>query len=85
MLTPDSRLGRFGRWLRSKRNFYLFSILGVGMPVWALEVWLTREFGSGPGWIVFLGVVSVAGAWVWGFFMWRFFASKYPVDEVTRP
>jgi|KBSMisStandDraft_5_1062788.scaffolds.fasta_scaffold511768_1 hypothetical protein len=85
MLAPNSRIVRFGTWLRVKRNFYLFSIVGFGGPFWLFEIWLTADFASGAGWVAFLGLLSFLGAWAWGFLMWQFFASQYPsMRQVER-
>jgi len=77
-------MSSFGRWLRVKRNFYLFSTLAFGLPCWACEIWATQEYISGVAWIVFFGVVGLGAGWLWGFFMWRFFAWKYPSTRTNE-
>ena len=78
MAAPISPIARFATWLRSKRNFYFFSVFAVGVPAWAFEVWLLRDFSTGALWVLFLGALSVAGALLWGFLMWHLFAWQYP-------
>jgi hypothetical protein len=53
MTAPKPALVTFGTWLRVKRNFYLFFILGTGIPTSLVEVWLTREYVPGVLWIFF--------------------------------
>ena len=84
MTAPISTLATFGIWLRSKRNFFLFSILGFGIPIWLLEIWLTWEYIHSALWISFLAVVSLGASLLWAFGMWHFFNSKffpYPLNR----
>jgi hypothetical protein len=78
MPAPASAVARFGAWLRRKRNFYVFSLVAIGVPVWAWEVWFLRDLSTSPLWVAFLGVVSLGAALLWGFLMLRFFARQYP-------
>jgi len=78
MPAPLSAIARSGVWLQRKRNFYIFWLTTIGLPLWAWEVWFLRSFSTSVAWILFLGVLSFGGALASGFVMWRFFASKYP-------
>ena len=84
MSAPTSSVAGFGVWLRRKRNAYMFSTIAWGLPMWAWMAWLTQEFSSSVGWIIFVGLVSLSGGWLWGFFMWRFFESEERAGERDR-
>jgi hypothetical protein len=66
----------FGRFLRSKRNFLIFSLIGFGTPCAALFIWNFGAIG-GVGFRVFLAVVAYAAGLLWGVLMWEFFVKNF--------
>ena len=78
MATPNPRLLRIGLWLRNKRNFYVYSVITVGIPSWLGLVWLTWGYSNNPvGWILFSVVLGFGASLVWAFVMWQFFGHYF--------
>jgi uncharacterized BrkB/YihY/UPF0761 family membrane protein len=68
-----SPIAMLGRWLRSKRNFYVFSILGFGIPFWIGISWMFGRLVSSPLWLVYLAMVSFLASLIWAVLMRHFF------------
>ena len=70
-------LARFGEWLSVRKNFLLFSTLGVGGSSFVLMfVWLRDEIGDDLGLWLLVSPMIFAGGYVWGLIMWQFFEVK---------
>jgi hypothetical protein len=70
-------LVRFGQWLSVRKNFLLFSTVGVGGPSFVLMfVWLRHEIGDDLGLWLLVGPMIFVGGYVWGLIMWQFFKAK---------
>ena len=69
---------KFGRWLRNKRNFYLYFVLGTGVPVAIIFIWMFGGLIASPFWVAFLAVISVLGSILVAFCMWHFFRWSFP-------
>jgi len=67
---------QFGKYLRIKRNFILFSLLSVGVPTGVAFIW---QFGNYGGLIFasFLFVVGLCAGLLWGLLMWAFFVKGF--------
>ncbi len=78
MGTEQSTLAGFGHWLRRKRNFYLFFLLGVGGTNGIVLSFMFGGLVPSPLWIVFIVGCSLAGGLLTGFAMWHFFAWRFP-------
>ena len=68
---------QFGRWLRSKRNFLLFSVGAVGLPAAVFLVWHFGHYGD-VGFKVFLFGIALCGGLLWGVIMWEYFKWQFP-------
>lgn len=68
---------QFGRWLRNKRNFLLFSLIAVGLPAGVFLVWRFGHYG-GVGFSVFLLGIALCGGLLWGVIMWEYFKWQFP-------
>lgn len=68
---------KFGLWLRTKRNFLVFSMVAFGLPFWLLFAWNFWDFGNVAD-LVLMGFISIAAGLFWGVGMWHFFASRFP-------
>jgi hypothetical protein len=78
MASSNSHVAKLGRWLGNKRNFYIYSIVTVGIPGWIGLTWWLGGLVPSPLWILFLALVSLLGSLASAFCMWHFFKSQYP-------
>ena len=62
-------LAKFGVYLSNRRNFIKASTAMFGIPFGIWMLWLVEAVG-GPGWWLFVVVVSLAAGWLWGYLMW---------------
>jgi len=76
-MMPTRRTIELGQWLRSKRNFLMFSLLAFGVPLWVIFLWTFWNFGN-IGDFVLITVLSIGAALLWGIGMWHFFAFMFP-------
>lgn len=65
-------LASFNDRFKDKRSFVVYSLLGMGIPLSVILIWL---FGSDADFLywIFLASLAFAGAYVWSLGMWRFF------------
>jgi len=79
MAAANPMLAKFGIWLQDKRNFYLFSTLGLGIPIWLIAIWLTWDWDiAGALWWIYLAGVSLGASLSWAFGMWHFCSWYFP-------
>jgi hypothetical protein len=71
-------ISKFGTWLRQKRNFMLFSVLGVGIPSAAVLIKSTSDLRSDGLWIVCVVSICVLASLLWGVIMWELFRYRFP-------
>src|SRR5258708_3397593 len=76
-LMPGRRTIELGFWLRTKRNFLLFSVLAFGVPFWCLFLWTFWDFANFADFVL-ITVLSLASGLAWGIGMWHFFVLKFP-------
>ena len=70
-------LSKLGRYLGSKRNFLIYSMISVGIPSASVLVWWFGHLGD--MWFkLFMIVVALCGSLLWGLVMWQYFGWKYP-------
>jgi len=67
----------FAWWLRVKRNMVIFGAIAVGAPAGLFMAWRFGEL-RGPGFGLFVLVISLLGGALWGLLMWHFFAFQFP-------
>ena len=68
----------FGVWLRRRRNFLILSVVCVGLPPFVMLLLQFREASAfrDPAFLLFAFILCVAGGYVWGVIMWKFFKFK---------
>jgi uncharacterized membrane protein len=62
-------LAKFGVYLSNRRNFIKTSTAMFGIPFGIWMLWFVGAVG-GPGWWLFVAIVSLAAGWLWGYLMW---------------
>ena len=78
MDTEISTLARFGLWLRSKRNFYLFFVLAVGGTNAIVLSFMFGGLMPSSTWIAFIVGCCLIGGLLTGIAMWHFFRWRFP-------
>jgi len=68
---------QFGRWLRHKQNFLLFSVIAVGLPAAVFLVWSFGHYGDVP-FKFFLFGIALCGGLLWGVIIWEYFEWQFP-------
>ena len=82
MKTPLTGLGAI---MSSRRNFLWYSMFSVGAPSFGVALWLLPDARTSYTWLVFLALICVAGAYVWGVLMWAFFDARKRARPVPSP
>ena len=61
----------FGEYLKKKRNFLIFSVVGMGIGSAAILVW---NFGKQGDilFLLFLVALGLGAGLLWGLLMWKF-------------
>ncbi len=65
-----------GAIMSSRRNFLWYSMFSIAAPCFGVALWLLPDARTSYTWLVFLALISVAGAYVWGVLMWAFFDAR---------
>lgn len=79
MTVANPTLAKFGVWLQNEYNFYLFFILGFGIPIWLITIWLTCDWDvAGALWSIYLAGVSLGASLSWAIGMRRFCSWYFP-------
>jgi hypothetical protein len=78
---------RFGNYISTEHGFLKTCTVGGGFPAAVLGAWGFSGYGAVPS--VLVVPLAFAGAYVWGFIMWRLmfrnlFAYKRAIKEQAR-
>ncbi len=76
MALPNPTFIKFGEWLKVKRNFFLFFVVGGGIPFWLFYIWLVGV--PNVLWFFFITAVSFGASFLAAFVMWHFFCWYFP-------
>ena len=74
-----------GAIMSSRRNFLWYAMFGVAAPCFGAALWLLPEARTSVTWLVFLALISVAGAYVWGEGMWAFLDARKRARSTPSP
>ena len=82
---PMNVLARLGNYISTEPRFLKASTLGLGTPAAALGAWGFQQYGEVAS--VLVVPIAFAGAYAWGFIMWRimfrdFYAPKHPLKTL---
>ena len=67
-----SVLARLGNYIRERRNFLKFSVVCVGIPAAAIALVTLGSYG-GVVFCIFLVILALACAYLWGMVFWELF------------
>jgi hypothetical protein len=73
---------KFGNSLRNRRNFLIYSVLGVGIPSATALVWVFGRYGPPLFWVFLVGL-AFSAALLWGILMWERLPNRY-ADHPAR-